>query len=56
MLVSGMVLGKVYTDVAQVRVQASVRIGQETVRRGWLGYAAKADGLWRWFRGPLPTP
>jgi hypothetical protein len=56
MLVSGMVLGKVYGDVAQVRVQASVRIGQETVRRGWLGYAAKADGLWRWFRGPLPTP
>jgi hypothetical protein len=58
MLVSGMVLGKVYEDVAQVRVQASVRVGQETVRRGWLAYAAKADGLWRWFRGPLlwPTP
>lgn len=56
MLPSGMVLGKVYADVAQVRVQASVRIGQETIRRGWLGYAAKANGLWRWFRGPLPTP
>jgi len=58
MLVSGMVLGKVYTDVAQVRVQASVRVGQDTVRRGWLAYAAKADGLWRSFRGPLlwPTP
>jgi hypothetical protein len=58
MLVSGTVLGKVYTNVAQVSVQASVRVGEETVRRGWLGYAAKADGLWRWFRGPLlwPTP
>jgi hypothetical protein len=58
MLVSGIVLGKVYTDVAEVRVQASVRVGQETVRRGWLAYAARVDGLWRWFRGPLqwPTP
>lgn len=58
MLASGMVLGKVYTDVAQVSVQASVRVGQETIRRGWPAYAAKADGLWRWFRGPLlwPTP
>ena len=58
MLASGIVLGKVYSDVAQVRVQASVRMGPETIRRGWLSYAAKADGLWRWFRGPLlwPTP
>jgi len=55
-LVSGMVLGKVYTDVAQVRVQASVRVGQEITRRGWLAYAARVDGLWRWFRGPLPAP
>ena len=55
MLVSGMVLGNVYQDVAQVRVQASVRVGEETVQRGWLGYAARADGLWRWFRGPLPA-
>jgi hypothetical protein len=55
-LVSGMVLGKVYADVAQVPVRASVRIGQEIVQRGWLSYAARAGGLWRWFRGPLPTP
>jgi len=56
MLASGMVLGNVYGDVAQVRVQASVRVGQEMTRRGWLAYAARAGGLWRWFRGPLPTP
>jgi len=54
-LASGMVLGNVYGDVAQVHVQASVRVGQEITRRGWLAYAAKAEGLWRWFRGPLPT-
>jgi len=58
MLTSGMVLGKVYTNVAQVRVQATVRVGGQLAQRVWLGYAAKADGLWRWFRGPLawPTP
>jgi len=58
MLASGAVLGKMYNDVAQVRVLATVRVGPQVVQRGWLGYAARADGLWRWFRGPLlwPTP
>lgn len=58
MLASGIVLGRVYTDVAQVRIEATVRAGQQLTRRAWYGYAAKSGGLWRWFRGPLdwPTP
>lgn len=58
MLASGVMLGKVYNDVAQVRVQATVRSNGRIMQRSWLGYAAKAGGLWRWFRGPLlwPTP
>ncbi|UCC78057.1 MAG: hypothetical protein JSW37_06735, partial [Anaerolineales bacterium] len=57
---SGAVLGKVYMQVVQVPVQATVRVAGQPKRRAWIGYAVKADGLWRWFRGPLvwitPTP
>ncbi|MGC8786044.1 MAG: hypothetical protein ACP5Q1_01295 [Anaerolineae bacterium] len=58
MLTSGVMLGKVYNNVAQVRVQATVRSNGRIMQRAWLAYAAKAGGLWRWFRGPLlwPTP
>nr|MBC7246111.1 PD40 domain-containing protein [Chloroflexota bacterium] len=56
MLASGVMLGKVYNDVAQVRVQATVRSNGRIMQRSWLGYAAKAGGLWRWFRGPLLWP
>jgi len=55
-LVSGSVLGKSYENVAQVPVQATVRVGAQVSQRGWLSYAAKTDGLWRWFRGPLVWP
>ena len=56
--VSGTILNRAYDGIAQVAVQATVRVGQETTHRAWFGYAAKADGLWRWFRGSLlwPTP
>jgi len=55
---SGTVLGKVQANVVQVPVQATVRVGGQLTQRAWLGYAVRADGLWRWFRGPLiwPTP
>ncbi len=56
MLMSGMVLGRYYDNVAQMPVQATVRIGEQLTQRAWLGYAAKADGEWRWFRGPLIWP
>jgi len=58
MLTSGVMLGKVYNNVAQVRVQATVRSNGRVMQRAWLAYAAKAGGFWRWFRGPLlwPTP
>ena len=57
-IVSGNMLGKVYTDVQQVPVQATVRVNGQLKQQGWLGYAVKLDGLWRWLRGPLiwPTP
>ena len=50
---SGAVLGKVYTHVVQVPVQATVRVDGQPERRAWVGYAVQADGLWRWFRGPF---
>lgn len=57
-LASGAVLGKVYVDVAQVPVRATVRVDGQITQRAWSAYAAKAGGVWRWFRGPLtwPTP
>lgn len=56
MITSGTMLGKVYNNVAQVRIQATVRSNGRVMQRAWLGYAAKAGGLWRWFRGPLLWP
>ena len=55
---SGTMLGKVHTNVVQVPLQATVRVEEQLTQRAWLGYTVKADGLWRWFRGPLvlPTP
>ena len=57
-LTSGSVLGKVYDNLAQVPVQATVRTDGQVLLRSWLEYAAKVDGIWRWLRGPLlwPTP
>jgi len=52
-IASGIVLGKVYSNVAQVPVRATVRVEGQMTQRAWLGYAVKVDGLWRWFRGPL---
>jgi Tol biopolymer transport system component len=56
MLTSGIVLGKVYEDVAQVPVQATIRVQGEVVRRAWWSFAVKVDGVWRWLRGPLLWP
>jgi Tol biopolymer transport system component len=58
LIASGNMMGRVYRGVQQVPVQATVREQGEVKRQAWVAYAAKADRLWRWLRGPLiwPTP
>lgn len=57
-LMSGTVGGRTYENVAQVQLLVTVRSDGQLTQRAWLGYAVKAAGRWRWFRGPLvwPTP
>ncbi len=57
-IASGNMMGRVYSNVQQVPVQATVRQQAELKQQAWVAYAVKADGLWRWLRGPLiwPTP
>ncbi len=58
LIASGNMMGRVYSAVQQVPVQATVRQHRELKQQAWVAYAVKADGLWRWLRGPLiwPTP
>jgi len=58
LIASGNMMGRVYTNVQQVPVQATVREQGALRQQAWIGHAVKADGLWRWLRGPLlwPTP
>jgi uncharacterized protein YraI len=56
MLPSWVFLGRTYTDVAEVPVQMVIRQSGEQKTNLFTAHLVKADGFWRWFRGPLSAP